>query len=104
MTKQGMPNSEYNTWCSLEPLTGPIDIMEAHSMATPAMPSLTIVGGQSGHKAAPMDHDWVRQIIKQHPIETGHLVFKQWSSGKSGPIGENKYPVLDGKQYLEWPS
>lgn len=89
---------------SMEPLLGPVDLMleiDAEGMHLPLQEliSWVIVGGESGHKARPMDPDWVRSIRDQC-VEAGvPFLLKQW--GAWAPFvneahfthgGEEKHP------------
>jgi protein gp37 len=73
---------------SIEPLLGPIDLASTiYPTFVDRMKFLgflkneigwVIVGGESGHKARPMDPDWVAQLKSQCEIINVPFFFKQW--------------------------
>src|SRR5207302_1179107 len=58
---------------SCEPLLGPLqlDLTDIHWV---------IVGGESGHKARPMNPDWVRAIRRKCQESEVPFFFKQWGT------------------------
>lgn len=58
-----------------------------------------IVGGESGHKARPMDLAWARPIQKQCLVDQIPFFYKQ--NGGRGP--KKGGMLLDGVEYSEWP-
>lgn len=73
-----------------------------------------IVGGESGPHARPMYPDWVRNIQKQCQEQNVPFFFKQWGDWQKkfnkqlNPVSERlkieyKIPLLDGKEYKEFP-
>jgi len=99
---------------SLEPLLGAIDFVKTaygiNAICGKNIAGLTysgfmdwldwvIVGAESGPNARPMDEDWVRYIV-QKCKETNVPVFYKQSlvNGEKTSL-----PMLDGKQYAEFP-
>ena len=65
-----------------------------------------IVGGESGHKARPMDKEWVKNIKKQCEIEGIAFFFKQWGTWGEDKIKRSKKlngKELDGKVWQQYP-
>lgn len=58
-----------------------------------------IVGGESGHRARPMDPKWVREIRDQCKAQGVAFFFKQWG-GRTPKAHGN---VIDGRQWLDFP-
>ena len=58
-----------------------------------------IVGGESGHKARPMDQEWVLDIKNQCDINSIPFFFKQWGGKKKKASGN----LLMGKIYHNLP-
>src|SRR5262245_6754089 len=58
-----------------------------------------IAGGESGHKARPMDPDWVRSIRDQCRTAGVPFFFKQWGGVRKGRAGR----LLDGQTHDEVP-
>ena len=95
---------------SLEPLLGPVDAsLELHGRPkqfnydeweqTCRPVNWVIVGAESGRHARPMNEDWVRDIV-QHCRNAHTPIFYKQSlvDGKKTSL-----PLLDGKQYTEFP-
>lgn len=66
-----------------------------------------IVGGESGHRARPMEPEWVSNIQQQCSTQGASFFFKQW--GGWGPDGVKRRKkengrVLDGRTWDEVPS
>jgi len=77
---------------SAEPLLGPLTDLNLEGV------DWVIVGGESGPKHRPMDHDWAREI-RDFCIATGvAFFFKQ----DAGPRTEMR-PTLDGKRWEQYP-
>jgi protein gp37 len=79
---------------SIEPLLGPItnlDLSDIHWV---------IVGGESGHRARPMDPTWVRLIRDQCALAEVPFFFKQWGGKRKHLTGRE----LDGRTWDEMPS
>ena len=69
----------HHKFVSFEPLLGPIPHVDLKGI------DWVIVGGESGHKARPIDPAWVRQI-RDHCREGGiPFFFKQWGHAKHNP-------------------
>ena len=79
---------------SLEPLIGPIDRLDLNGI------HWTIVGGESGPGARPMDPDWVREIRNLCLASRVPFFFKQWG-GHTPKAGGR---LLDGREWSQWPS
>jgi protein gp37 len=66
-----LAGSQMPTFCSAEPLLGPID------MGNGRLPGWVIVGGESGPGARPMHPDWVRSLRNQCQASGTPFFFKQ---------------------------
>jgi protein gp37 len=102
---------------SCEPLLGPIDLYfigTAPADWTGGAYRLVgnlihwvIVGGESGHKARPMNPKWARSIEKQCKDFDIAFFFKQWGSHDAeGKKVNSKYDagkLLDGVEHIAWP-
>ena len=78
---------------SVEPLLedlGPLDLDGI---------SWVIVGGESGHRARPMDPAWVRVVREQCASADVPFFFKQWGGVRKKKFGRE----LDGKTYDNMP-
>jgi len=65
-----------------------------------------IVGGESGHKARPMDKEWVENIKQQCEAEGIAFFFKQWGTWGEDKVKRNKKlngKELDGKIWQQYP-
>ncbi|MFT3807177.1 DUF5131 family protein [Arenimonas sp.] len=86
---------------SVEPLLEDVGVLDLSGI------DWVIVGGESGHKARPMDIAWARNVQRQC-LEQGVLFFfKQW--GNWGPDGLRRTKKangrkLDGRTWDEMPS
>lgn len=60
----------------------------------------TIVGGESGHGARPIQASWVRSIRAQCRAQGVPFFFKQWGGVRKAENGR----TLDGRTYSEFPS
>lgn len=81
------------SFASVEPMLGPIDAMGD-------FPDWVIVGGESGHKARPMNPVWVRSLRDQCAAAGVAFHFKQWGEWVSvseveGPGCHFRFP--DGR-------
>ena len=79
---------------SLEPLLGPLphlDLTRIHWV---------IVGGESGHKARPIDPEWVKDIRDQCAYTSVPFFFKQWG-GRTFKAGGR---TLDNRTFDEMPA
>lgn len=79
---------------SVEPLLGPIDALPLEGI------QWVIVGGESGHRARPMDTDWVRSIRDQCRAANVAFFFKQWGGRRRKAAGR----LLDGREWNELPA
>ncbi|MBD0392559.1 MAG: DUF5131 family protein [Microcoleus sp. C1-bin4] len=59
-----------------------------------------IVGGESGHKARPIDPEWVRDIRMQCEESDTSFFFKQWGGTNKKAAGRE----LDGQTYDNMPT
>jgi protein gp37 len=78
---------------SVEPLLedlGPIDLTGIH---------WTIVGGESGPGARPIDEKWVQSVLTQCRQMQVPFFFKQWGGRQKGKTGR----LLNGRTYDELP-
>jgi len=84
---------------SCEPLLGPLDLdLTAIDWV--------IVGGESGHRARPMQLDWARGIRDQCLAAEVSFFFKQWGSHDEAGIRRPKSAcgrLLDGRTWDEMP-
>lgn len=78
---------------SCEPLIGPLPNMNLDGI------DWVIVGGESGHKARPMDPEWVLEIHEQCQETKVAFFFKQWGGKNKKKAGR----VLNGQTYDEMP-
>ena len=78
---------------SLEPLLGPLTNLNLKGI------DWVIVGGESGHRARPMDPDWVLDIRDQCVSAHVPFFFKQWGGVQKKKNGR----LLQGKTYDEMP-
>jgi len=81
---------------SCEPLLGPLDLT---GVLGPDAINWVIVGGESGHKARPMDAAWVRGIRAQCRTARVPFFFKQWGGRNKKEAGR----TLDKKTYDQMP-
>ena len=79
---------------SFEPLLGPIGEVDLSGI------HWVIAGGESGPGARPVEKKWLREIRDQCQEQGVAFFFKQWG-GRTPKAGGN---VLDGRQWLEYPS
>jgi protein gp37 len=78
---------------SCEPLIGPLPDMNLTGI------DWVIVGGESGHKARPMDSEWVLDIQEQCQTAQIAFFFKQWGGKNKKKAGRE----LNGQTYDEMP-
>ena len=78
---------------SLEPLLEPLGVLNLENI------DWVIVGGESGHKARPMDEIWVLEIQEQCQEQEVAFFFKQWGGKNKKANGR----TLNGKIYDEMP-
>ena len=81
---------------SIEPLIGPMDDIDLTDI------HWVIVGGESGHKARPMDPEWAIDIQRQCDEQEVSFFFKQW--GTWGEDGVKRSKKANGRILLgqEW--
>lgn len=88
---------------SCEPLLGPIRLISRDLAGI----HWVIVGGESGHKARPMDPQWARDIKDQCEQNRKAFFFKQWGTfnAHGERVGKkNAGRILDGKIWDQMPS
>jgi protein gp37 len=78
---------------SIEPLIGSVGTLDLEDI------DWVIVGGESGHGARPVDHDWVTSIRDQCSDADVLFFFKQWG-GKTPKAGGRE---LDGRLHDDMP-
>ncbi len=78
---------------SLEPLIGELKNLKLMGI------DWVIVGGESGHKARPMNPEWVEEIHKQCKTSNVAFFFKQWGGKNKKAAGR----TLHGRTYDEMP-
>jgi protein gp37 len=78
---------------SVEPLLEPIDNLPLDGI------HWVIVGGESGHRARPMEPEWVRSIRDQCRRAGVPFFFKQWGGVHKSRAGR----TLDGRTWDEMP-
>jgi protein gp37 len=78
---------------SCEPLIGPLENMDLQNI------DWVIVGGESGHKARPMEESWVLGIQQQCKESGAAFFFKQWGGFNKKKNGRE----LQGRTYDEMP-
>lgn len=95
---------------SIEPLIGPITNLNLTNI------DWVIVGGESGHKARPIEYQWIIDIQKECKKSQTPFFFKQWGKAKynidqNDPTINPNHPnhakggcCLNGKIYREMPS
>jgi protein gp37 len=79
---------------SLEPLLGPLQKLKLKNI------DWVIVGGESGHRARPMERAWVTDIRDQCARACVAFFFKQWGGTNKKKAGR----ALDGRTYDEMPT
>ncbi|MDX2023275.1 MAG: phage Gp37/Gp68 family protein [Deltaproteobacteria bacterium] len=79
---------------SLEPLLGPLKELKLKNI------DWVIVGGESGHRARPMDPAWVTDIRDQCIRAGVAFFFKQWGGKNKKKAGR----LLDGRTWDEMPA
>jgi len=78
---------------SIEPLLEDLGTLDLSSI------SWVIVGGESGPRARPMDHAWVRSIRDQCKKSGVSFFFKQWGGVRKKQTGR----TLDGRTHDDFP-
>ncbi len=99
----------YVKFLSLEPLIAPLNNLNLKNI------NWVIVGGESGHGARPMKHEWVWDIKKQCDKANILFFFKQWgrpqfNTNPNDPTIDTEHKhhakggsMLNGKIYREMP-
>jgi len=102
--------SAHVKFLSLEPLIGPLKKLNLKKI------DWVIVGGESGHGARPMKHEWVSDIKTQCKKADVLFFFKQWGKEQfninpNDPTIDAEHPQhakggcqINGKVYREMPS
>jgi protein gp37 len=92
---------------SMEPLLGPVDLVEAcGGAAISSRLDWLIVGGESGPNARPMHPNWARSIRDQCKAAGVAFFFKQWGEHDHRTIRMGKKlagRLLDGVEHNEFP-
>jgi protein gp37 len=90
-------------WISAEPLLGPVDLGPPHDMAHESCEAVldwVVVGAESGRHNRLMRPEWVRSLRDQCTRADIAFFYKQDAT----PAGRKiKLPVLDGRQWQEYP-
>ena len=84
----------YVKFLSLEPLLGPLPKLNLKNI------DWVIVGGESGHRARPIDPTWVTDIRDQCTRAGVAFFFKQWGGKNKKKAGR----LLDGQTWDEMPT
>ena len=79
---------------SIEPLLEDLGVFDISGI------DWTIVGGESGHGARPMEQEWVEKILKVCRRQKVAFFFKQWGGVHKSMTGRS----LHGRTYDEMPS
>jgi len=94
---------------SIEPLIAPIETLKLNRI------NWVIVGGESGHKARPIQKEWIEYVRKKCEKKSVPFFFKQWGKPKfninpNDPTILSSHPQhakggceLDGKIYRQMP-
>lgn len=89
----------YQTWLSLEPLLGPVNLGKMLAIYRP--PKLqVIVGGETGAGARPMAEEWVCRVRDDCTAHGVPFFFKAWGTASASL----RYRVLNGRTHddLAW--
>jgi protein gp37 len=89
---RGVPSNV--RFLSLEPLLGPLVALDLRDI------DWVIVGGESGHRARPMDEAWVLAIMEQCDRARVPFFFKQWGGRNKKQAGR----LLNGSVWDAMPS
>jgi len=105
--KEGIPRIKYLQrlrakvlFLSIEPLLEDLGTLNLKNI------DWVIVGGESGHKARPMEKEWVLNIKKQCDDENIAFFFKQWGTWGADKIKRNKKlngNEINGKIWQDYP-
>jgi len=91
---------------SMEPLLGPVDIINSLGDSWLTGLDWIIVGGESGHGARPMRAEWARSLRDQAEVAGVAFHFKQWGSHDEHGTPMHKKAagrMLDGRTWDEFP-
>lgn len=88
-----LSHAGWRTWCSAEPLLGPMELTGA------AWLQWVVVGGESGPGARPMHPEWARRLRHECGVYGIPFHFKQWGAWKHGSdfAPNAKAVLLDGR-------
>jgi len=99
--KYGLPRIEHlrtapaaMKFLSIEPLLEDLGIFDISGI------DWTIVGGESGHGARPMEQEWVEKILRACRRQKVAFFFKQWGGVHKSTTGRS----LHGRTYDEMPA
>jgi len=105
--KEGLPRIEYLRqlnasvlFLSIEPLLEDLGKIDLSNI------DWVIVGGESGHKARPMEKEWVVNIKQQCEKNNIAFFFKQWGTWGADKVKRNKKlngKEIDGKIWQQYP-
>ncbi len=105
--KDGLPRIDYLRqlkasvlFLSVEPLLEDLGKIDLSNI------DWVIVGGESGHKARPMEKEWVVNIKKHCDEKNIAFFFKQWGTWGADRVKRNKKlngKELDGKVWQKYP-
>ncbi len=89
----------WRTWCSAEPLLGPVDAAKALAEGL----SWMVVGGESGPGARPMRPEWARGVRDQCKAAGVAFFFKQWGvwlyGKRVGEFNDGRVKFGDGETF-----
>lgn len=91
---------------SMEPLLGPVDLINGLGDSWLTGIDWIIVGGESGPGSRPMRPEWVRSLRDQADVAGVAFHFKQWGSHDEHGVLMNKKLAgreLDGRTWDEFP-
>jgi protein gp37 len=86
---------------SIEPLLEDVGVLDLAGI------DWAIVGGESGHRARPMQADWVRNVQRQCDQQGVRFFFKQWGAFGADGVKRNKKAngrLLDGHTWDAMPA
>ena len=87
-------------WLSCEPLLGPVTLARTDKDAlVDGGIDWVVVGGESGHRARPMQPDWARALRDECTTAGVPFFFKQWG-GRTPKAGGR---LLDGRTHDQMP-
>lgn len=89
---------------SCEPLLGPIDLGEAAGGRSAAGLGWVIAGSESGQRARAAELDWHRSLRDQCQRLGVPFFLKQFVERDQGRVRKVSLPLLDGRQWAEFPT